>query len=219
MLESSTAVGGASSPGSGSQNARTRASSSSFSIDVLLTWLNASRSPHRRWMGMCRRRSPAVAATAASPISVTRELAVRGAVRTRRLRTQALDLVRLVRLEVALEPVPLVGVLVGAFVGEDVGRDAVEEPAVVRDDHRTPGELEQRVLERLEGLDVEVVRRLVEEQQVAALLEREREVEAVALTAGEHSGLLLLIRTLEPELRHIRARGDLGLADRDDVEA
>ena len=37
-LESITAVVGATSPGSGIQNARTRASSSSFSIAVLLTW-------------------------------------------------------------------------------------------------------------------------------------------------------------------------------------
>ena len=39
------------SPVPGRQNARTRASSSSFSIDVLLTWLKASRSPQRRWIG------------------------------------------------------------------------------------------------------------------------------------------------------------------------
>ena len=55
-----------------------------------------------------------------------------------------------------------------------------------------------------EGLDVEVVGRLVEQQQVAALLEREREVEAVALTAGEHAGLLLLVGALEAELRRRR---------------
>ena len=132
---------------------------------------------------------------------------------------EALDLVLLVGLEVALEPVPVGGVLLGALVGEDVRRDAVEEPPVVGDDHGAAGELEQRVLERAERLDVEVVGRLVEQQQVAALLEREREVEAVALTTGEHAGLLLLVRALEAELRHVGARRDLDLADRDVVEA
>src|SRR5699024_1708016 len=44
-------------------------------------------------------------------------------------------------------------------------------------------------------------------------------VEAAALTAGQHPGLLLLIRTLEAELRDVRARGDLDLSDRDDVQA
>ena len=76
-----------------------------------------------------------------------RELAVRGAVRLRGIGAEALDLVRLVRLEVALEPVPVRRVLLGALVGEDVRRDAVEEPPVVGDDHGAAGELEQRVLE------------------------------------------------------------------------
>src|SRR5690606_23116306 len=55
--------------------------------------------------------------------------------------------------------------------------------------------------------------RFVEQQQVSALLEREGEVEAVALTTGEHPGLLLLVWSLESELRHVGARRDLGLAN------
>ena len=45
---------------------------------------------------------------------------------------------------------------------------AVEEPAIVGDDHRAAGEREQRLLERAQRVDVEVVGRLVEQQQVAA---------------------------------------------------
>jgi hypothetical protein len=78
--------------------------------------------------------------------------------------------------------------------------DPVEEPAVVGDDHGAAGELQQRVLERLQGLDVEVVGGLVEQQHVAALLERERQVEPVALAAGQHAGELLLVGALEAEL-------------------
>src|SRR3954454_8413467 len=188
--ESSTAVGGAISPGSGCQKARTRASSSSLSIDVLLTWLKASRSPQRSGIGMWRRRPSGVASTVAIGSSVTGQLAVGRAVRLRGLRPEALNLVLLVRLEVALEPVPLVGVFVGALVGEDVRRDAVEEPPVVWDDHGAAGELEERVLERLQRLDVQVVGGLVEQQQVAALFEGEGEVQAVALTTREDPGLL-----------------------------
>lgn len=47
------------------------------------------------------------------------------------------------------------------------------------------GELQQGVLQRAEGLDVQVVGGLVEQQQVAALLEGEREVQAVALATGQ----------------------------------
>jgi hypothetical protein len=50
-----------------------------------------------------------------------------------------------------------------------------------------------------ERLDVQVVGRLVEQQQVAALLQRQRQVQPVALAAGEHARLLLLVRALEAE--------------------
>src|SRR5699024_5724175 len=42
--------------------------------------------------------------------------------------------------------------------------------------------------------------------------------ESVALAAGEHTGLLLLVRALEAELGDVGARGDLDLADLDEVE-
>ncbi len=67
------------------------------------------------------------------------------------------------------------------------------------DDHGAAGEFEERVLQAGQGLDVEVVGRLVEEQQVAALLEGEREVEAVALTAGEHAGRFCWSGPLKPK--------------------
>ncbi len=80
------------------------------------------------------------------------------------------------------------------------------------------GEVQQRVLQRAEGLDVEVVGRLVEQQQVAALLEGQREVEPVALTTGQDAGRLLLVGTLEAELRDVGARRDLDVADLDVVQ-
>ena len=135
-----------------------------------------------------------------------------------RVGAETLDLVRLIRLEVALEPVPVGRVLVGALVGEDVRRDPVEEPPVVSDDHRTAGELEKRVLEARQGLDVEVVRGLVEQEEVSTLLEGQREVQTVALTTGEHSGLLLLVGALEAKLAHVGAGRNLRLAHLDEVE-
>src|SRR5918994_7680377 len=107
---------------------------------------------------------------------VAGELAVRRAVRTGGLDAEPLDLVLLVVLEVALEPEPLRL----ALVGEDVGGHAVEEPPVVADHHGAAGEVQQRPLEAGERLDVEVVGRLVEQQQVAALLEGGRQVQPVA---------------------------------------
>src|SRR5699024_10860082 len=100
--------------------------------------------------------------------------------------------------EVALVPVPLsLGDI--ALPREDVGTGAVEEPAVVRDDHGAAREVLQRVLEAAQRLRVQVVRRLVQEDQVAADLEGERQVETVALTTGQDAGLLLLVGPLEAE--------------------
>src|SRR5690242_21013598 len=47
--------------------------------------------------------------------------------------------------------------------------------------------------------------------------ERQREVQPVPFTAGEHPGRLLLIGPLEPERRHIGPRRDLVVADLDVV--
>src|SRR5581483_8571827 len=109
------------------------------------------------------------------------------------LRAETLVTVRLVVAEVALEPhdlrVPL--------EREHVRRDAVEEPAVVADDDRAARELEERVLERAEGVDVEVVGGLVEQQDVAAAAEHLREMHTVALAARQVTDLLLLVGALE----------------------
>src|SRR4029079_16015878 len=68
--------------------------------------------------------------------------------------------------------------------GEDVGRDPVEEPALVRVAERATREVDDRVLERAQYVDVEIVCRLVEQQQVAATHERFREIETVSPSAG-----------------------------------
>ena len=61
--------------------------------------------------------------------------------------------------------------------------DAVKEPAVVRDHEHIAREFEDRILQRAQRLDVEVVRWFVEQQHVAAGDERLREVQPSALAA------------------------------------
>src|SRR5215211_3812417 len=65
--------------------------------------------------------------------------------------------------------------------------DRLEEPAVVRDQHDRRVELEQRLLEPLERLDVKVVGRLVEEQEVGLGGERAGQRAARELPAGERA--------------------------------
>ena len=47
--------------------------------------------------------------------------------------------------------------------------DAVEEPAVVADNDGASGEVFETFLERTQGVDVDVVGRLVEQQDIAFL--------------------------------------------------
>src|SRR5947209_12776614 len=70
-----------------------------------------------------------------------------------------------------------------ALEGEHVRRNAVEEPAVVRDDDGTAAEVDERVFERTQRVHVEVVGRLVEQQKVSAAAEKLRQVDAVPLAA------------------------------------
>src|SRR4051794_3945327 len=149
---------------------------------------------------------------------VAAEAAIRDAVWTSRLFPEPVDLVLLVVAVAAFEPEPLARLVLGAFPREQMRGDLVEEPPVVADDHGATGELLERVLERAQRLDVEVVGRLVKQQDVAAGLQRESQVEPVALATGEHASGLLLVGTFEPEARDVGPAVDLHLADLDEVE-
>ena len=106
-----------------------------------------------------------------------------------------------------------------ALEGEHVRGDAVEEPAVVADDHDAAGEVQQRFFERPQRVDVEVVGRFVEQQQVAALAQQLGQVDAVAFAARERPDLALLLAALEVEPRHVGARRHRLAAHRQLVEA
>src|SRR5882757_1489570 len=121
-----------------------------------------------------------------------RQFAVADAMRLIGCGAEALLPVGLVVLVVALEPDDAAV----ALECEHVRRDAIEEPAVVADHDRAAGELQQRDFERAERVDVEVVRRLVEQEHVAATPKELREMQAVPLASREIADFLLLIAAL-----------------------
>src|SRR5689334_11877270 len=88
------------------------------------------------------------------------QLAVARAVWAGCLFAKAPDLVFLVGFEVTLKPFDVTV----ALEREDVRGQAVEEEAIVADDHGTAGEVLDRFLERAQGFDVEIVGWLVEQQ-------------------------------------------------------
>ena len=89
----------------------------------------------------------------------------------------------------------------------------------MRDHDRAAGEVEQRVFQCAQRVDVEVVGRLVEQQDVATALQHLREVHAVALTTRELAHRLLLVAAAKVEPRGVLARVDLLLAEQHDVLA
>src|SRR6202521_176413 len=141
----------------------------------------------------------------------TGELSVLEAMRLIGGRTQTPLAINLVILIVPLEPYSLAVTL----ECEDMCRDAIEKPSIVADDDGAAGEVEQRFLQRPERVDIEIVGRLVEQQQIAALLQELGEMHAIPLTARQASDLALLRRPFEVEPRDVRARGDLPLAQLD----
>ena len=82
---------------------------------------------------------------------------------------------------------------------EHARRDALEEPAIVRDEQHGAVEAVELVLEPLERAQVEVVRRLVEQQQVGVRRERARERGARQLAARERLERALELLVDEPE--------------------
>lgn len=83
------------------------------------------------------------------------------------------------------------------LVGEDVRGDTVQEPPIVRDHDGCTWEVEQRFLQRTQGFDVEVVGRFVEQQDVAAFFQGQRQVQTATLTTGQVLDELLLIAALK----------------------
>ena len=77
---------------------------------------------------------------------------------------QALMVIGLVHLVVPFAPVDAAVPL----EREDMRGDAIEEPAVVADDHGTAAKVLEPFFERSQGLDVEIVRRFVEQQEIAS---------------------------------------------------
>ena len=86
------------------------------------------------------------------------------------------------------------------------GRHRLEEPAVVRDEDHRGVEREQLALEPLEAGHVEVVRRLVQQQQVGVAAERPRQGGARQLAAGERAQLPVEVLVGEAEAAQDRGR-------------
>ena len=87
--------------------------------------------------------------------------------------------------QVLLDAAGEVGDLAVAGERVDVVAHALDEVAVVADDDERAGPGVEQVLERGQGVDVEVVGRLVEQQDVGLAHQQAHQLQAPALAAGE----------------------------------
>ena len=81
--------------------------------------------------------------------------------------------------EVAFEPFDMAL----ALEGQDVRREPIQEEAVMRNHDSAARKIFERRFESAERFRIEIVRRLVEQQQVAALLQELGEMDSITLTA------------------------------------
>ena len=79
---------------------------------------------------------------------------------------------------VALEPCyPAV-----AFKSQDMGGHTVQKPAVMTDDHRAAAEVDDCFFECAQGVDVKVVGRFIQKQEIAAATQQFGEMHPIALS-------------------------------------
>ena len=104
-----------------------------------------------------------------------------------------------------------------SFKGEDMRGNAVEEPAVVRDDHGASAKIFKCVFHGAHCVHVEVICRFVQQYDIGTFFEDAREVNAVALAARELTNGFLLVGSGEVKAREIGTRIDVSIAQRDEV--
>ena len=105
-----------------------------------------------------------------------------------------------------LLPAALVGAQRAVHHGDRPGADRLQQRAIMRDEQQRALEGLQRVLQRLAAFDVEVVRRLVEDEHVGARGDEDRQRQAPALAAAQPVQRLLAVLAAEEEAPEQRAR-------------
>src|SRR5210317_1009267 len=95
-----------------------------------------------------------------------------------------------------------------AFESEDMGRNAIEKPAIMADHHGAAAKVFESFLEGTQGVDIEIVGRFVEQQNIRLLAHDFGQMHAIALATGEYADFLLLITAGEVETGHVATRVD-----------
>ncbi len=63
-----------------------------------------------------------------------------------------------------------------AFKGKDVGGNPIKKPAVVADNNGTAGKIAKRLFQRPQSVNIKVICRLIEQQQICTTLQHPRQM-------------------------------------------
>ena len=85
------------------------------------------------------------------------------------------------------------------FEGKDVGSRLVQEIPVVADDDGAAREVLDGLFEHLQRRDIEIIRGLIEDEEVAAVAQHLGDLHAVALPSRDYTDRLLLVLASEVE--------------------
>src|ERR1035437_7106246 len=85
------------------------------------------------------------------------------------------------------------------------------------DDDNAAGKILQRVFQRPQGVNIQIIGWFIKQEHIGALLEHARQMNPVAFTTGERSYLLLLIGAGKIKSRNISAGIDLPRSNGNDI--
>lgn len=144
-----------------------------------------------------------------------RQLLVLDPVRSLGIRAQATATVLFIILVVTLKPDHVAVTL----KRENVRRDPIKEPPVMAYHHRASGEIKEGLLKSSERVDVKIICRLIEKDNVSVRAQHLRHVDPVSLSTGEGSHELLLVWARKVKAGNVSSTIDLSAAELDQIIA
>ena len=109
--------------------------------------------------------------------ALTGQLSVFDAAGYRCAGTQTLSAIRFI-----FRPVPLEKRYTAVpFKGEDMGGDAIQKPSIVADDHRTAAEIKKGFFQGPQGVHIQIVGGLIQQEHIGLLFEHFGQMHPVAL--------------------------------------
>ena len=105
-----------------------------------------------------------------------------------------------------------------AFKGQNMRCNAVEKPSVMAYHHRAAGKVFQPFFQRAQCLNIQIIGRFIEQQEVGTAFQHFRQMHAIAFTTRQEPHFFLLVAATEIESPDIGARIHFPLAKLQNIQ-